>query len=153
MIDARDLKRILTDDEYISRFFLHCTDIPGDHLKNTEEMIIRALKWRKEKEILGKMIFHQIFEREKLCQNNCVFYLFSDIRSNNLEDSLKSKGSLYLRNRDADGKQLLIFEVKKHIKGVNNMNDMHRMFLYFLERVDREDSDGMVTIGEIFFFG
>lgn len=31
------------------------------------------------------------------------------------------------------------------------MNDMHRMFLYFLERVDREDSDGMVTIGEIFF--
>jgi len=121
LIDARDLKRILTDDEYISRFFLHCTDIPGDHLKNTEEMIIRALKWRKEKEIL-------------------------DIRSNNLEDSLKSKGSLYLRNRDADGKQLLIFEVKKHIKGVNNMNDMHRMFLYFLERVDREDSDGMVTI-------
>ena len=32
------------------------------------------------------------------------------------------------------------------------MNDMHRMFLYFLERVDREDSDGMVTIGEIFFW-
>ena len=57
-----------------------------------------------------------------------------------------------MRNRDADGKQLLIFEVKKHVKGVNNMNDMHRMFLYFLERVDREDSDGMVTIGEIFFF-
>ena len=55
-----------------------------------------------------------------------------------------------MRNRDADGKQLLVFEVKKHIKGVNNMNDMHRMFLYFLERVDREDSDGMVTIGEIF---
>jgi len=27
------------------------------------------------------------------------------------------------------------------------MADMQRMFLYFLERVDREDSDGMVTIG------
>ena len=52
--DTRDLKRILNDDKYLSRFFLHCTDIPGDHLKNTEEMIIRALKWRKEKEILGK---------------------------------------------------------------------------------------------------
>ena len=152
MIDSRDLKRILTDDEYISRFFLHCTDIPGDHLKNTEEMIIRALKWRKEKEILGKYsktFFYQILK--KIGQKNCVFDLFSDIRSNDLEDSLKSKGSLYLRNRDADGKQLLVFEVKKHIKGVNNMNDMHRMFLYFLERVDREDSDGMVTIGEIFF--
>ena len=119
--DARDLKRILNDDKYLSRFFLHCTDIPGDHLKNTEEMIIRALKWRKENKIL-------------------------DIKSNDLEDSLKIKGALYLRNRDADGKQLLIFEVKKHIKGINKVSDVHRMFLYFLERVDREDSDGMVTI-------
>ena len=60
LIDSRDLKRLLTDDEYISRFFLHCTDIPGDHLKNTEEMIIRALKWRKEKEILGKYLSRYI---------------------------------------------------------------------------------------------
>ena len=72
--------------------------------------------------------------------------MFSEIRSSNLEESLKIKGSLYLRNRDADGKQLLVFDVKKHVKGVNNMNDMHRMFLYFLERVDREDADGMITI-------
>ena len=121
LIDARDLKRIINDDKYISRFFLHCTNIPGDHMKNTEEMIIRVLKWRKENKLL-------------------------DIKSSDLEESLKSKGALYLRNRDADGKQLLIFEVKKHIKGVNKINDVHRMFLYFLERVDREDSDGMVTI-------
>ena len=60
---------------------------------------------------------------------------------------MKTKGSLYLRNRDADGKKLLVFDVKKHTKGVNNMADMQRMFLYFLERVDREDPDGMVTIG------
>ena len=121
LIDARDLKRILNDDKYISRFFLHCTNIPGDHFKHTEEMIIRVLKWRKENKIL-------------------------DIKSNDLEDSLKNKGALYLRNRDVDGKQLLIFDVKKHIKGVNKINDVHRMFHYFLERVDREDSDGMVTI-------
>lgn len=121
LIDARDLKRILNDDKYISRFFLQCTNIPGDHFKHTEEMIIRVLKWKKENKIL-------------------------DIKSSDLEDSLKNKGALYLRNRDVDGKQLLIFDVKKHIKGVNKINDVHRMFHYFLERVDREDSDGMVTI-------
>ena len=48
-----DVKRILTNDEYVGRYFLHCTDIPGDHLKNTEEMIIRSLKFRKKQEVLG----------------------------------------------------------------------------------------------------
>ena len=43
----------MTNDEYVGRYFLHCTDIPGDHLKNTEEMIIRSLKFRKKQEVLG----------------------------------------------------------------------------------------------------
>lgn len=75
-----------------------------------------------------------------------MFLSISDIKASNLDEGLKAKGSLYLRNRDADGKQLLIFDVKKHVKGAANMDDMQRMFLYFLERVDREDDDGMVTI-------
>lgn len=120
-VDPADLKRIMNDNEYISRYFLHCTDIPGDHIKNTEDMIIRSLKFRKEKEVRA-------------------------IRSKDLEESLKTKGALYLRNRDSNGKQMLVFDVKKHTKGVANMTDMQRMFLYFLERVDREDPDGMVTI-------
>lgn len=116
-----DFNRILAQDDYVSRFFMHCTEIPGDHMKNTEEMIYRSLKFRKEKSVLG-------------------------IRSSDLDEGLKAKGSLYLRNRDTDGKQLLVFDVKKHIKGAANMDDMQKMFLYFLERVDREDADGMVTI-------
>ena len=43
----------MSDDEYLSRFFLHCTDIPGDNLKNTEEMIIRSLRFRKENGVRG----------------------------------------------------------------------------------------------------
>ena len=95
--------------------------ISGDHIKNTQEMIIRSFKFRQEKGV-------------------------RTITSADLDQGLKDKGSLYLRNRDADGKQLLIFDVKKHIKGSAVMDDMQRMFLYFLERVDREDADGMVTI-------
>jgi len=120
-IESADYNRFMNQDDYVARFFLHCTDIPGDHIKNTEEMIIRSFKFRKEKGVRS-------------------------ITSSDLNEDLKAKGSLYLRNRDADGKQLLIFDVKKHIKGSAVMDDMQRMFLYFLERVDREDADGMVTI-------
>jgi len=121
LFDQADYKRFMKQDDYVARFFMHCTDIPGDHIKNTQEMIIRSFKFRHEKEVRR-------------------------ITSADLDQGLKDKGSLYLRNRDADGKQLLIFDVKKHIKGSAVMDDMQRMFLYFLERVDREDADGMVTI-------
>ena len=57
-------------------------------------MIIRSFKFRKEKGVRS-------------------------ITSSDLNEDLKAKGSLYLRNRDADGKQLLIFDVKKHIKGMD----------------------------------
>jgi len=120
-MELADYNRFMNQDDYVARFFLHCTDIPGDHLKNTEDMILRSFKFRKEKAVRS-------------------------IQSADLDEGLKAKGSLYLRNRDADGKQLLIFDVKKHIKGSANMDDMQKMFLYFLERVDREDADGMVTI-------
>ena len=66
--------------------------------------------------------------------------------SNDLDEGLKSKGSLFIRNRDKDGKQLLVFDVKKHVKGVIPMDEMQKVFLYFLERIDRENEDGMVTI-------
>jgi len=70
----------------------------------------------------------------------------TDLTSNDLDEGLKAKGSLFLRNRDKDGKQLLIFDVKKHVKGVVPMEEMQKVFLYFLERIDRETEDGMVTI-------
>ena len=120
-IESLDISRLMNDDSYISRFFLHCSDIPGDQMKNTEEMIIRSFKFRQEKAVRS-------------------------VTSADLDEALKAKGSLYLRNRDADGKQLLVFDVKRHIKGTAHMDEMQRIFLYFLERVDREDEDGMVTI-------
>ena len=52
-VEPNDYKRLMSDDEYLSRFFLHCTDIPGDNLKNTEEMIIRSLRFRKENGVRG----------------------------------------------------------------------------------------------------
>jgi hypothetical protein len=121
LVDERDLERVLTDDKYVGRFFRHCMlAVPGDVMKNTERMIVRVLRWRKMEGV-------------------------SDIKSSDLNECLKNKGSLYLHNRDKDGKQLLVSDVKKHIKAETKLHDLKKLFLYFLERVDREDSDGMVT--------
>ena len=119
-LNHQDLNRFLEEDDYVGRFFKHCTTVPGDHLKNTEAMIHRTFKWRKANKV------------DEIVQ---------------LDPSLKAKGTLYLRNRDADGKQLLVFDCKKHFKSEVKIEDMQKMLIYFLERVDREDEDGgMVTI-------
>ncbi len=62
----------------------------------------------------------------------------ADIKSEDLPKPMKDVGALYVHNRDMDGKKLLIFDVKKHVKGAFKTEDMHRFFLYFLERVDRQ---------------
>lgn len=119
--NLEDYKRLMNQDEYVSRFFRHVAELSGDQIEHALAMIYRAFKFRKD--------------------NNPRV-----IKSADIDQGLKNKGSLFLRNRDADGKQLLVFDVKKHVKGAANMDDIQRMFLYFLERVDREDEDGMVTI-------
>jgi hypothetical protein len=43
----------MNEDNYVSRFFMHVTDIPGDQMKNCEDMVIRALKYRLEKRVYG----------------------------------------------------------------------------------------------------
>ena len=43
---------------------MHCTDIPGDHLKNTEEMIIRSFKFRKEKNVHGRLLSYDAITNE-----------------------------------------------------------------------------------------
>ena len=137
------MERFLNDNDYVSRFFMHCTDIPGDHIKNTMDMIVRSFKYRLERQVRGKCKSYLNSHEHK---DKDFDSFISDLTSNDLDEGLKTKGSLFLRNRDKDGKQLLIFDVKKHVKGVVPMEDMQKVFLYFLERIDRENEDGMVTI-------
>ena len=61
----------------------------------------------------------------------------NDIKFENLNKLAFEKGALYTHNRDKDGKRLLIFDVKRHIKGVEKMEDMKKFFVYYMERIDR----------------
>lgn len=63
--------------------------------------------------------------------------LFSGITSDSLSPVLKERGSLYLRNKDKDGWPLLVFAVRKHIKGMESPEIMKQHFLYYMDRIDR----------------
>jgi hypothetical protein len=46
-------------------------------------------------------------------------------------------GSFFAHNKDKDGKTLLIFKSKKHVKGQANMDDLKRCVVYWFERLER----------------
>lgn len=50
---------------------------------------------------------------------------------------MKENGELYVHGRDKDGKVLLVFAVKKHVKGTESMDELKRFFIYYMERIDR----------------
>lgn len=50
---------------------------------------------------------------------------------------MKDLGELYVHGRDKDGKLLMVFAVRRHIKGTENMDDLKKFFLYQLERIER----------------
>ncbi len=102
----------MKENLYVDRFYCHVHDIPGDRLENAMDMIVKTFKWRLAEKV-------------------------NDIKSEDIPQGMKDVGSLYLHNRDTEGKQLLVFDVKKHVKGAFKTEEMHRAFIYFLERIDR----------------
>ena len=64
-------------------------------------------------------------------------FIVLDITVENLNQRLKGHGELYVHGRDKDAKVLMVFAVKKHIKGTEAMDDMKKFFVYMMERVDR----------------
>jgi len=117
----KDRTRLDTSDAYVGRFFRHVYDLPGVQEDETITMIIQALKWRKE-------------------------FGVEDINIDNVEKAFFEKGALYTHNRDREGKKLLVFEVRKHIKGVESMVEMKKFFVYYLEKIEQEENGDKITI-------
>jgi len=111
--DPVDVKKIFSDDHWVSRFYMHGYDEPVDQSDIAVNMIIDTLKWRKSMDV------------NSLTSGKVV------------KESIKERGNLYIHNKDKDGKTLLVFAVKNHRRGEENMDDMKKTFLYFLERIER----------------
>jgi len=116
-----DIRRVMEDDKYLGRFFMHFFDESGDQAELGVTMIINSLQWRKTMDIKG-------------------------MTADTVKDSIKNRGNLYVHNVDKDGKALLVFAVKNHKRGEEAMDDMKRTFLYYLERIDRTTGGGKMTL-------
>lgn len=54
-------------------------------------------------------------------------------------------GSLFAHNRDKDGRALLIFKSKKHVKGTHDFEEEKRALVYWMERLERYISTGKLV--------
>lgn len=46
-VEAGDVDKVNSDDDYVSKFYRHVFDNPGDQTENAAKMIINTLRWRK----------------------------------------------------------------------------------------------------------
>jgi len=109
-----DLIRLETNDDYVKRFFKHVFHLPGNQVDEAVNMIIETFKWRKK-------------------------FGVDEISIDTINKEFFKKGALYTHNRDKDGKILFIFEVRNHVRGVENMDELKKFFVYLMEKIDRDE--------------
>ena len=118
--DEVDINRVMNEDAYVSRWFMHMYDAKGDQLESCTQSMIAALKWRKQENI-------------------------NDLTVDKLNVDVKQKGSIYMKNKDKDGCPLLVFAMAKHVKG-EYPDEMKKLFVYYLDRIDRETNGGKLSL-------
>ncbi|XP_075162191.1 motile sperm domain-containing protein 2-like [Haematobia irritans] len=70
----------------------------------------------------------------------------NDLNEFNIRKDYLNDGVIFPHNKDVDGKPLLIFKTKKHIKGSKDMNEILRVLIYWVERIHRETNMDKITI-------
>nr|NP_001261456.1 uncharacterized protein Dmel_CG32407, isoform B [Drosophila melanogaster]NP_729113.1 uncharacterized protein Dmel_CG32407, isoform A [Drosophila melanogaster]AAF50729.2 uncharacterized protein Dmel_CG32407, isoform A [Drosophila melanogaster]AGB94151.1 uncharacterized protein Dmel_CG32407, isoform B [Drosophila melanogaster] len=68
-----------------------------------------------------------------------------DITEANLNQEFLNDGSIYVHNKDRDGKPLLILTIKKHSKS-RNQEDLLRILVFWIERLQRDSNLDKITI-------
>lgn len=117
-----DIEKLFSEKSaYLSQFWIHQAGWGGDQEKNTVDMIIKTLSWRKQFEI-------------------------ESIKEDEFTKSMKERGLIYSHNRDKNQNKLLVVAMKKHIKGEVDLEQLKRFGVYYLERLDREEKGGQLTV-------
>ncbi|XP_075228538.1 motile sperm domain-containing protein 2-like [Lycorma delicatula] len=114
---SQDMARIMNSDDWLQRFLVH----HDNDMKDALNMLWETCQWRKDNKV------NDITEQ--------------DLNMDYLED-----GSMFVHNRDKDGKLLFIFKCKKHVKGQKDFDELKRCVLYWFERVERTEKCAMITI-------
>lgn len=131
-----DKERLNTDDEYVSRFWKHVFDLPGDQTEEAVNSVVKAFKWRKEfgvDKLNEKTINMDIVNKGYFFTHNRdkVHYKLRSIHSS--------------RNNFQDGCKLIVLSLSKHIKGVDNFEEQKKILVYYLERLEREENNRQIS--------
>lgn len=59
----------------------------------------------------------------------------TDLDASKMHQEYLHEGFMFPKNRDIDGKRLLIFRSKLYVRGTKNMDDVKRLLVYWVERV------------------
>lgn len=60
-----------------------------------------------------------------------------DVTTDNINMDFINAGLMFPRNRDIDGKVVLVLKSKLHIRGLRDTDQLLRNFIYWVERVNR----------------
>lgn len=66
----------------------------------------------------------------------CVFAIFTDISEDNINMEYINEGMIFPRNRDIDGKVILVLKSKLHVRGLRDTDQLIRNFIYWVERLN-----------------
>lgn len=62
---------------------------------------------------------------------------FIDISEENINMDYIHEGLMFPRNRDIDGKVVLVLKSKLHVRGLRDTDQLLRNFIYWIERLNR----------------
>ncbi|KAH8364140.1 hypothetical protein KR084_002954 [Drosophila pseudotakahashii] len=68
-----------------------------------------------------------------------------DINETNLNQEYLNDGSVFVHNKDKDGKPLLILTINKHSKS-RNQDDLLRILVFWIERLQRDSKLDKITL-------
>ncbi|TMW52556.1 hypothetical protein DOY81_002381 [Sarcophaga bullata] len=112
-----DIDRIRNDDVWCTRF-LEMYDLD---LNTSIEKLWSTCVWRQQ-------------------------YGANDLNESNLRMDYLTDGVIFPHNKDIDGKPLLIFKTKLHVKGSKDMGEVLKVLVYWIERLHRETHMDKCTI-------
>ncbi|KAL1456872.1 hypothetical protein WDU94_001562 [Cyamophila willieti] len=112
-----DIHRISANDNWLTRFLIHHDESIQDALG----MLWDTLVWRKENTV-------------------------NDINESTVNMNFIKDGSMFIHGQDIDGKVLLIFKCKTHIKGQKDWEENKRCIIYWFERAERLNKGDKITI-------
>uniref|UniRef100_A0A8D9A013 Motile sperm domain-containing protein 2 n=1 Tax=Cacopsylla melanoneura TaxID=428564 RepID=A0A8D9A013_9HEMI len=112
-----DIHKISANPNWLTRFLIH----HDENVQDALGMLWETLVWRKENNV-------------------------NDINENTVNMNFIKDGSMFIHSQDIDGKVLLIFKCKTHIKGQKDWEENKRCIIYWFERAERLNKGDKITI-------